>query len=316
MNEKLMRSSVVSLFLLIAVASPALAETAKNTILMGGSTNGLRNTTQQDAEITFNTLLDDALKNSDLKLNIVVFPTTEELYAAFDRGEIDGLFGSAVEYFPREDELGEDTMALGFKGTGVKQRFVVVVRRADGAAQIAALKNKRITLARGQDIEAVFLNTLLLRQKLPEIPKFFSEVRDSKNPNVALMDVFFAKSDVTIVRENEFATATELNPQLGKNLVIIEKSEPYVPAMGSVRKNLTKGKVTELVNALKKIYGTETGKKVLSYSQAVSLETITREDKQSIRDLVIEYRSLKAVPPPPAASTAQATKARVRKNVQ
>jgi ABC-type phosphate/phosphonate transport system substrate-binding protein len=295
----------------------ALAETitSRNIIFMGGSTNGLRNTNQQDAEITFNTLLDDALKNSELKLNIVVFPTTDELYAAFDRGEIDGLFGSAVEYFPREDQLSEETMALGFKGNGVKQRFIIVVRKEVGVTQVKDLKNKRITLSKGQDTEAVFLNTLLLRQKLPEIPGFFAEVRDTKNPSIALMDVFFSKSDVTIVRENEFATAVELNPQLGKKLAIIEKSEPYVPAMGSVRRNLTKGKVTELIVALKKIYGTETGKKVLSYSQAVSLETITREDKQSVRDLLNEYRSLKNATTP-IAEARPITKSRVRKNAQ
>jgi ABC-type phosphate/phosphonate transport system substrate-binding protein len=303
----------------VCIANPSLtlAETkgTHHIILMGGSTNGLRNTTQQDAEITFNTLLDDVLKNSNLKLNIIVLPTTDDLYAAFDKGEIDGLFGSAKEYFPREDKMSEETMALGFKGTGVKQRFFIVVRKEDGVTQIKDLKNKRITLAKGQDIEAVFFNTLLLRQKLPEIRGFFAEVRDAKNPNIALMDVFFSKSDVTIVRENEFVTATELNPQLGKKLVIIEKSDPYVPAMGSVRKNLTKGTVTQLVDALKKIYGTETGRKVLNYSQAVSLETITRADKQSIRDLLNEYKSLKNATPPSVDATTN-TKNRASKDAQ
>jgi ABC-type phosphate/phosphonate transport system substrate-binding protein len=318
MFKPLIRAGLICLMLVIASEPQAAADVMahKDLIIMGGSTKGLRNTNKQDIEITLNSILEDFLKNSDVKLSIIVYPSTEELYAAFDKGEIDGIFGTAVEYFAREDRFGEDTMALGFKDSVVKQRFVLVVRKADGLSKLKDLRNKRLTLANYQDTESVFLNTLLLKNQLPEEPVFFSERLDAKNPNIALMDVFFSKTDATIVRESELLTAIELNPQLGEKLYILEKSPPYVPAMGSVRKDLPRDKVNALMAALKKVYSSGRGRKLLSASQAMSLESITLEDKQSVRDLLMEYQSLKKMNSQGTTVPVVTPKARLTRNAQ
>lgn len=266
-------------------------EPQKTVVIMGGSSLGLRNATKQDAEIAFNTVLDEVVRNPDMKINVSVYPTTEDLYAAFDKGEIDGIFGTPLEYMGRANQLGEDVMALSYKGNGVQQSFVLVVRKDDGIDQIKALENKRLTLSKFQDVEAMYLNTLLLKSRLPEIPEFFSERLDAKNPNIAIMDVFFRKSDATIVRESEYLTAIELNPQLGKKLAILNKSAPYIPALGAVRKSLDREKIRSLMQDIEKVSATSKGEKILALTQANSIVIISHEEVQSVIDLMREYAS-------------------------
>ena len=301
---------LLCLMLVAQPATPAGNDTGgkKKQIIMGGTTLGIRTTAQQDMEIAFNVAVREYLKSSDTDLKIVIFPSTQELYAAFDKREIDGIFGTPIEYLGRETQYGKDIMALGHRSAGVKQSFVLIARSGDGIGRIDDLKDKRLTLARYQDIEEVYLNTLLLKAGLAEIPGFFSARIEAKNSNIAIMDVFFNKSDITIVLEREFATAIELNPQLGRKLFILSRSPPLVPAMGSVRKDIDRESIAALKTALKRYGNNDKGNRVLSASQASSIEDISTEDVQGVRDLLREYQSLrqssrqKPAPSLPAAS--------------
>ena len=275
-------------------------------IVMGGSSLALRNATKQDAEVAFNSVLDEALANTEIKVHVSVYETTEEVYTAFDKGEIDGIFGSPLEFMGRMDQLGDESMALNYRENGVKQSFVLIARSGNTKPNITDLKGKRLTLAKIQDLEALYLNTLLLRNKLPEIPEFFSERQDAKNSNVAIMDVFFNKSDATIVRESEYLTAIELNPQIGKKLVVIDKSVPFLPAIGGVRKTFDKQKVIKLMHDLERVSDNKRGSRILTLSQASSVVSIRRDEMRSTIDLKNEYETLRkaslqkkiSMPPP------------------
>lgn len=281
------------LFGLGQVIAAPVAKDHKTLILMGGSAFALRSSAKQDAEIAFNAVLDETIVNPDMKLHVSVYETTEEIYAAFDKGEIDGIFGSPLEFLGRMDQLGEESMALFYRGRGVKQSFVLVARSGNTQIQINDLKGKRLTLAKFQDMEALYLNTLLLRNQLPEIPEFFSERQDSKNSNLAIMDVFFNKSDATVVRESEYLTAIELNPQIGKKLVVIDKSVPYLPAIGGIRKIFDKEKVKRLMEDIERVSDTTQGSRVLTLTQATSIVKIKRDQMSSTIDLMSEYETLR-----------------------
>jgi|GEM_PF-1426649 len=294
MFERVISIALASILLLSSGHLLAAYESqGQKTIVMGGSALALRNTTKQDAEVAFNAVLDEAIKNPDMKVHVSVYASTEALYAAFDSGEIDGIFGTPLEYLGRANQLGDDVMVLSYKNTGIRQSMVLIGRKSDAGMQLKDLRNKRLTLSWFQDIEALYLNTLLLKNQLPEIPAFFASRLEAKNANVAIMDVFFDKSDVTIVRESEFLTAMELNPQIGRKLVILDKSVPMIPALGSVRKTLDSEKNRNLMKDIEKVSDTSKGSRILSMSQASSIAIISPDEMKGVFDMVREYESLK-----------------------
>jgi hypothetical protein len=266
----------------------------KQLLIMGGSNLGVRYIAKQDAEIAFNALLDEKIDDPYYRLHVALYPSTQEVYAAFDRGEIDGIFGSPLEYLGRADQLGEKVMALTYRGGSIMQSFVLVARRSEDSNELTAFRNKRLTLSKMQDLEELYLNTLLLRHQLPEIPGFFSARLDAKNANVALMDVFFNKSDITIVRESEFQTAVELNPQLSKRLIILDQSAPFLPVLGSPRKGFDEEKIKILMKRIQAASNNDTGtRQLLSQTQANSIVNASRDDLRSVYELLQEYNALK-----------------------
>ncbi len=310
-------ASLACILTLGAVQSYAevAAGTQKTLIVMGGSSLALRNSTKQDAEVAFNAVLDEAIVNPDMKLHVSVYSTTEEIYAAFDKGEIDGIFGSPLEFIGRMDQLGEESMALSYKSGAVKQNFVLITRADATKVQLSDLRNKRLSLAKFQDVEALYLNTLLLRNQLGEIPEFFSLRLDAKNANVAIMDVFFGKSDAAVVRESEFLTAIELNPQIGKRLMVLDKSVPCLPALGAVRKTLDREKVKNLMLDIERVSDNRRGGKILTLTQANSIVRISREEMHSVLDMMKEYETLKKMNVRAVAATPQ-PKARERRHAR
>ncbi len=293
--------------LLFFIAGESYADTANQVenihLVLGGSAIGLRNATKQDVEITFNVAANEILKVNGIELNIVIYPTTENLYSAFDKGEINGFFGTPIEFLAREDQLSKDLMGVVYKYEQIKQAFVVIARKEVGFSNLNDLKNKRLTLARYQDTEMIYLNTLLLKNHMPEIPVYFSDRFDVKNSNTAIMDVFFGKSDVTVVRESDFKTAVELNPQIGKQLIVVDKSVPYIYTVGAVSKKIPADQIARVFSIIKDFSNTAKGKSLLSIVQVNAVTSISMEDTQSLRDLLKEYNALKKLNSPRLTST-------------
>lgn len=244
---------------------------------------------------TFNIYLNDLLKENGATFSFetVLFPDAATLLAAFDKGEIDGFAGSPLDYLARKDKIGKAMAAVEYKYATLKQRFLIVARAGDGITQLKDLKNKRLTLDPDMDIEALYLNTNLLRNKLSEIPEFFSERRDAKSPNVALMDVFFNKSDITVVRENEYKIAIELNPQLSKKLIILDKSEPFIVTLGLVSNKISEAEFARVVQSFNNIVTTEKGKKLLDIVLVNRIAVVSPDDLNSLQELLSENIVLK-----------------------
>lgn len=263
----------------------------KPLVHMGGSSVVWRTIPRKDAEIAFNAVLEELMASSPLRLRVTIYPSIQDVAAAMDKNEINGFFGTPLEYTHFADRLGEEIMATRFENLPLQQQVLLLTRKGDAGKPLAQMRNKRLALSRFQDIEELFLNTLLLRQGLPEIAGFFAQRSEPKNPNVAIMDVYFGKADLTIVSERDFQTAVELNPQIGNELVIQHKSPPVLQYIGGVSKTIDRKKLRELMRILQENSGR--GRRLASVIPEQLIVEITRNDLNSIFELKSEYETLK-----------------------
>jgi len=293
-----MMKPLIKLFLCL-VASVSITAAATETpvknvtdLVMGGTLKGIRNNSKSDAEITFKNAVSEVLKPYNISLKIIIYRSTDELKAAFDNNEIQGMFGSPLEYMQFEGKLVPQ-MAMRYRGVALKQPLLVIVKNKD--ASLKDFKGKKISLSNFQDLEELYLNTLLLKQKLPEVNDFFSTRLDVKNANVALMDVFFNRSDLTIIRENEYKTAVELNPQLAKKLHILNRSPGYITLIGASSQSSAED-VKEVIKGMESLSQSKKGVRMLRLVNADGLVKVSKKDLKEIFDLVNEYKNLKQQP--------------------
>lgn len=292
------------------MSTPAMAaekSTSQRHFVIGGSALQLRGISKQDADTTFNDFLTDFYKknNENWSLEIAMYPTAELMLQAFDKGEIDGYFGSPLDYLARKNMVCKVMTGLKFKFAPMKQRLLILTRADTGATKISDLKNKRLSMAPGQDLEVLFMNTILLRNKLPEMQTFFSDRIEAKSTNVALMDVFFGKSDVTVARENEYNTAVELNPQLAKNLIILDKSPAMLSALGVINnKRITEQEFMDFLASFNSIIQNKDGEKLLALMQIDSVNAVYSDEVSNVESLLDERASLRKEKREPLKKTA------------
>lgn len=285
----------ISLALLTLTLSAHAAEDAElGKIMMGGSSLGIRDSSKQDTEITFNVALSELLKAHGANLSVLVFDSTLELYNAFDKDMIDGIFGTPLEYIPRENKMKPTMMAIHYKNAPLKQSLIAVVRTADNFKNIKELRGKKISVGNAQDMEKLYLNTLLLENQQPELDTFFSERLIPKNTNTGIMDVFFGRSDITLVRESEYKTAIELNPQLGKKLSVLAESEPFLVLVAGAKATMPDKSHQAAMQSLIDLSSTDKGKQLMRIIHAESFEVISSKDLDNVRELLKRYKTLKA----------------------
>ena len=289
--------SLLLAFLLISqigLTTPSWADENNHVIVMGGSSLGIRDSSKQDTEITFNAAVAELLKSHGANLTMKVFDSTQDLYKSFDNNELDGIFGTPLEFIQRESKLKNSFVAVHYKNVPLAQPFLVLVRADDNIKSIKELRGKKCSIKPTQDMELLFLNTLLLENQQSEYTTFFSDRLIPKNTNTGMMDVFFGKSDLTIVRESEYKTAVELNPQLGKKLAILTKSEPFLVLIGGAKDNMPEASHKAAVDSLIQLSSTEKGLQLMKIIHADSFESATKSDLNNVRDLLKRYQSLKA----------------------
>lgn len=260
-------------------------------IVFGGSKTGVKINVQQGSEATFNIAFDKLMAHRGIDLNLHIFETSQALFDAFNRGEINAVFASPLEFIQLEDQMGETMIAVNYQNAPIKQSFVVLVRKGDHITDIKQLKNKRLSLAPLQDVAQLYLNTLLLDHSEPEIPTFFSTTFESKNANIAVMDVFFGKSDVAIVRESELKHAISLNPQVEAQLTVLEKSPAFLSMVGAGKKTIAEKKFREVMFSITGVSKTEAGKKLFKVINAEELHLISRADLTEVAELLQHYKT-------------------------
>ena len=261
-------------------------------IIFGGSKIGVKVNVQQSTEATFNIAFDKLMAHRGIDLNLHIFETSQALFEAFNRGDINAVFASPLEFLQLEEQMGETMIAVNYQNAPIKQSFVVLVRKNDVISDLKQLKHKRLSLAPLQDVAQLYLNTLLLDRFEPEIPTFFADNFESKNANVAVMDVFFGKSDVAIVRESEFKHAISLNPQVEAQLMVLEKSPPFLSMVGAGKKTIDEKKFREVMFSITGVSKTEAGKKLFKVINAEELHLISRVDLAEVAELLNRYKTL------------------------
>ncbi len=291
---KTLRILLGLLALCTATSSVAADAGEPEKIIMGGSSLGIRDSSKQDTEITFNVALSELLKSHDANLSVVVFDSTQDLYAAFDKDQIHGIFGTPLEFIQRENKMKPALMAIHYKNVPLKQSLIALIRSSDNIKSIKDLRGKRLSMGNTQDMEKLFLNTLLLENQESELDSFFSERLVPKNTNTGIMDVFFGRSDITLVRESEYKTAVELNPQLGKKLAILAESEPFLVLVAGAKTTMPEKSHQAAMQSLIDLSSTEKGKQLMRIIHAESFEGVSNKDLDNVRELAKRYKTLKA----------------------
>jgi len=212
------------------VADPALAAGAPSPRLARAvlPADMLADVSRKDAEIALAAWAKELGRaaKTPMQTQTSILDDADAVSSAVLRGDVD-VFGMAtLDYLRLRETLPADPVLVGERGGGPEDEYLIVVRRDSGPATLKDLAGKRVVSHAGAvgALSQMWLDVALHRQGLPDASRFFGEIRSAGRPSQAVLPVFFRQADAAVVTQTAYATLQELNPQLGRDLVVVSRS--------------------------------------------------------------------------------------------
>jgi phosphonate transport system substrate-binding protein len=121
----------------------------------------------------------------------------------------------------------------------VFKNYLLLTRQGAGLTNLANLRDADLLVLEGKggDLSHAWLDSLLLAQHLGAKETFFHSLQPVFKPTAAVLPVFFGSKPACLVDRQAFELMSELNPQVGRTLLVLAVSEPYLESVTCVSKS-------------------------------------------------------------------------------
>jgi hypothetical protein len=110
--------------------------------------------------------------------------------------------------------------------------FVLVARAsAEGLSGAAGKTLALFASNRPWALSEAWADVMLADAGVPRGQKAFAAVKIVEKKGQAAMAVFFRQADYAVESRSAFEAAAELNPQLGRELIVLARSPAFIPGM-------------------------------------------------------------------------------------
>ena len=231
----------------------------------------------------------------DCVTRIGIVDDIAEMERAIQGKKVDVISTLSDDFVRLRDSAPIRPVMLVARGGSVYQEMVLLVRRDSGLRQLKDLHRKKAVLTgeEGRMIHMLWLETMLMREGYRTSRDFFSSVREVSKPSQAILSVFFGQSDACLASRFAFDLATELNPQIGREMVVLAKSAGMAIGVVSVRSDFEPKKRDTLIASLESMEASPAGRQLLNIFRMDRFVPFREEYVAPVEALVKEHARLR-----------------------
>ena len=229
------------------------------------------------------------------KTKALVFEDLSSMVKSMKSGEVDMAVLLSLDYFKVKNDLPIVPSLIGVTGENITDEYIILVRKNSGIKKLSQLKGKKLNIkvgGRGQ-IALLWLDTLLLKKGLPECKNLFKSIKKANKASQVLLPVFFGQADVCIVTKRSFDTMVELNPQLGKEIVILATSPDLLFSVTCFSKDYNKEWEEEIIESSLKLHEEVEGRQILTFFHQTEIIPFKFSYLEGVKLLRKEHNELK-----------------------
>ena len=198
-----------------------------------------------------------------------IFVGTGAIAAAIRGKLIDAITLPTDEYWELRNEVPLGSIVIGSKGGDSTEQYVLLVRGDSGIQRLADLRGHNLVIYQNPltSLAPAWLETELLQHQLGLMEQFWGRVSDSTKLLRAILPVFFHQADACLVTLKGFETMAELNPQIGRQLQVLTKSEAVVPNLFCFRGDYQSPYREKILQEISRLGETTAGQQTLALFQ-------------------------------------------------
>jgi len=295
----LARSSLLALIAL-AWVSPGRAVEVEHPFRFGFSGALMPDVNENDAraamKVWAKTLVAEGTVQGDP--NLLFCQKLADLEAALTNCAVDGVAMSTREFATLRPRVKFNRFVLGTFGGSIYEEYLLLVHAGSGITNLASLRGHPLLLLRHAKmcLALPWLDTLLLERNLPPSRDFFASIAEETTANKTVLPVFFRKAEVCLITRRTFQTMCELNPQLGRNLQVLDVSPAFVTGGVFFREGYPARQQDQIVAELTAVRKSPAGNQVLTVFQSEGLDEHPASAFDSALALLAHRRQLLAAP--------------------
>lgn len=232
--------------------------------------------------------------NSSVPSTTAIYSGTDKMKEALLAGRLDLVSVPIDEFFLLRQDVQLDHFLLGSYQGKTTVKNLLLVHRKSGIESLEALRGKNLVVSAADRLGMceLWLDTLLLEQGKESLTDYFSNITVKPKSSSAVHAVFFRTADACLVTKRNFDLITELNPQIGRDLVAIEVSPELVPAVVCMRASYDTASKQDLSKALLSLHETIRGQNMLGFFNSDKMVAATLDDLSSSLEMIERHEML------------------------
>ena len=225
-----------------------------------------------------------------------VFDSVDDMLAELRLDRLDVFSASMEEFLGIEKSISCKGIFASIIHGKVTEQYVLLVRKERTFNGLPDLRGESIVVLDHPrtSLAPLWLDSELLRDKLPVSTKFFGKLTYVKKANLAILPVFFKQAAAALVTRNNFETAAELNPQLSRQIKVVRTSPELIPGVGAYRKSSTSAAVELYRTQALRLGATPAGRLILNLFQTDGIVEIQESELFPTRAFLADHARLKA----------------------
>lgn len=193
--------------------------------------SGLRDVNVNDAKLAMKILTrkvaERTKKYRNHKIEVLIARSLPEMIKLLKDNKIHLVSLAPAEFYHVTKRIKLTPIMMSSKHDKPQVRFLLLVRKDRGVKRIEDLRGKKVYIQNTdqEKLMKIWMDVQLKEQGLQRTEKFF-DLRSVKTSK-AVLQVYFKVIDACIVEEACFQTLVELNPDLGRKLTPIYRSDKF-----------------------------------------------------------------------------------------
>ena len=223
-----------------------------------------------------------------------IFKTVEQLRSSLEQREVDAVALTLLEYDLIRRDVNLAPIFLTYNSGSTTEQYVLLAHR-DGPVQTMADLRGRHLLSHSNPrtcLAPLWLDTLLVEAGLPAAAALAGKTTLETKLSRVVLPVFFRQADACVVTRSGFAMMSELNPQVGKQLVVLAASEAMVPAVFAFRADYAPPYRETLLAGVRDLHSSPAGQQVLTIFHSERIEEQPAASLESALELIAAHAQL------------------------
>jgi phosphonate transport system substrate-binding protein len=268
-------------------------EPAKFHLRIGFSSHTFVNTPSEDIRVAIMMLSQKVARKTLGSAESRIYDSTQEIERDLKARQVDVIALMPEEFIFLRNRVPLEPMVVTSTDSGNTFEILLLVRKENQITGIWGLRDRAIVMppkiTQYGNMYNIWVETLLLREGIPDMARFFSSVREARTSSQGLLPVFFRNADACVVTSNSYDLACELNPQIGRELKVIARIKGLAGGVIVIRRDLPEQRKLQVRQALLTLHEDQEGKQMLVLFQLSRLVPFPPEYLKTTEALLEEH---------------------------